>query len=444
MKKTLIKVLTLLVSSVLALSACGAKPVQTPTPDAGKETAKESEATPGTDAEAEKIELTIWSQWASDADGMKAPLDTVVANWNAEHPNVQLKLDPMNTESYKTKLKTAAVSKELPDIFFTWGGGFSKPFIEEGIPLDLTPYVTDEIRAKIPEAAFEHFMQDGKVYGMPCYMWAGVLFVNEKIFKDNNLKLPQTWDDLMAAIPVLNEKGITPIEVGEKELWPGIFFQNVLALRMAGSEACVKALSKEASFDTPEMKASAEKLLEMVKAGAFSPNALGVDELEAEANFMQGKAAMLYMGDWAAAGITAEDCPVKNDVIAMNFPSIPGAKNEKGMMGGSIDTFMVNSESAHKEEAVQALMYIAENLGAEGLKKGAALPAWKIDTSSIQLSELNKQIIELVNSADAYMLAWDTFLEGADADQHLNAVAHLISGEGTADEFVQTMQELNA
>ena len=65
------------------------------------------------------------------------------------NPDVQIKVETVENERYKTKIKTAFATNELPDIFYSWGGGFSKPFIESGKVLSLNQYIDDDTSNKI-------------------------------------------------------------------------------------------------------------------------------------------------------------------------------------------------------------------------------------------------------------------------------------------------------
>lgn len=392
---------------------------------------------------AEEVTLTLWSQWSSDADGMKKPFDAVLASYQKEHPEIKVENDTINTEAYKQKVKVASAADELPDLFFSWGAGFAKPFVEAGKVMDMTSYVDDAMKSKMLNGTLDNFTYDGKIYALPSYMWLGVLYCNQELFEQNNVKLPETYDDLLAAVAAFKGAGITPAAVGEKELWPGIQWQNAMAMRTAGIDSCLKALSKETSFNTPEFAASGDKLAELVKAGAFSAGCMGVEELEAEADFANGKAAMLYMGDWAAATFIQDNAPVKGKVVAMNFPSISGGKDPDACLGGAIDTFMISSGTKYPDQAVALDVYISENLGREGYLAGACLPAWKVDVPADAINPLTQQITALSQKASGFMLAWDTFLEGADADTHLNAVADLFGGKSDGAAFAKAMDSIN-
>ena len=436
------KILSVMMSAVLLLSvgACGS--ADTPAEPADHGTSSDASA-PESEEPKEPITLTLWSQWPSDSDGMKKPLDNVIAAWNEANPNVQIEVDTINTESYKQKIKIASSSNELPDIFFSWGAGFAKPFVEAGRVLELTPYIDDTIKNSILPGTLENYTYDGKVYGLPSYMWLGVLYCNQKLFDDNGVKVPDTYDELLTAVEKFKSVGLTPIECGEKELWTGIQWQNAFALRTAGMEECVKALSKETSFDTPEFAQSGQLLADLVSAGAFSDAVMGREEAEAEANFAQEKAAMILMGDWAATTFMAEDSLARDHITVKNVPSVSGGKDPDVFLGGAIDTFMVSAQTEHPEESVAALKYICENLCRESYLAGASLPAWKLDVDMSEIDPLTRQITELSQTASGFMLAWDTFLEGEDADIHLSAVANLFGGKSNGEDFAKAMDKIS-
>ena len=150
---------------------------------------------------------------------------------------------------------------EAPDIFFSWGAGFSKPFVKADNVLALDDYISDGTKEKIAAGTLDNFIFDGKIYGLPMYTWSGILYCNKELFDANDVKIPDTYDELLKAVNTFNEKDIIPITCGEKERWPGMFFQNILAIRTAGVKLSNQALNKEASFDQPQFVESVARSL---------------------------------------------------------------------------------------------------------------------------------------------------------------------------------------
>lgn len=388
--------------------------------------------------------LTLWHIWATDSDSNRRPFEKALNEWNKQHPETQIVTEATENETYKIKLRTAMAVNEAPDIFYGWGAGFAKPFVEAGKVLALDDYLDADVREKLVPGSFDNFTYNGKIYGLPTFMIAGIFYCNQDLFNKYDAKIPETYSELLEAIRVFKENHITPMTVGLKDGWPGIFYQNILAIRTAGIKKSIAALKKEESFFQPEFIASAEKLRELIDKGAFDPRGAQLTQHEAEMAFLNGKAAMYYGGSWAAGSMDRADCPVKGKVVVKNFPVLEGSGGDpNGFLGGAIDTFMVSASTGYKKEAVEAILTINEDFCKESYLSGAGIPAWKFDIADSNISPLALEISRLLESRDGFVLAWDTFLSGSEAQTHINLVADLYSRKLTPEEFAKSMQKLN-
>ena len=392
----------------------------------------------------DKITLKLWHIWTSASDSNKQNLEAAVKEWNDANPNVQIQAEGTENEAYKTKIKTAISANEAPDIFTSWGAGFSQPFVDAGKILALDEYLKDGTKDKITEGAFTYLTYNDKIYALPYTTAVGTFYVNNDMFEKNNIKIPTTYDELLSAVKAFRAKGIVPMAVGEKDRWPGMFYYDVLALREGGNKLNNDALAKKASFEEPAFAKAAEKLLELVNAGAFDEAALGLTRDESEVPFLQGQIPMYYNGNWTAGAIENESSAIKGKVTAMNFPAITDGKGDKDeLLGGAIDCFMVNGNTKYKEEAVRAAKFITENISKRLYETGAGIPTWKVSVDESKISPLTKQVGELVKNSKGYVVWWDTYLGGEDADAHKNLVAQLFGKQITGEEFAKEMQKLN-
>ncbi|SKA74283.1 raffinose/stachyose/melibiose transport system substrate-binding protein [Clostridium sp. USBA 49] len=391
----------------------------------------------------QKITLKLWHIWTSDSDSNKQNLEAAVKEWNDANPNVQIEAEGTENEAYKTKIKTAISANEAPDIFTSWGAGFSQPFVDAGKVLALDDYLKDGTKDKIVDGAFTYLTYNGKIYALPYTTAVGTFYVNKEMFEKNNIKIPENFDELLTAVKAFRAKGITPIAVGEKDKWPGMFYYDVLALREGGAKLNNDALSKKGSFLDPAFKKAADKLLQLIDAGAFDPAALGLTRDESEIPFIQGQIPMYYNGNWVAGTIEGPNSTVKGKVIAMNFPAVTDGKGDKNeVLGGAIDCFMVNANTKYKDEAVKAAKFITENMSKRLYETGAGIPTWKVDVDESKISPLIKQISDIAKNSTGYVVWWDTFLSGQDADLHKNLVAQLFGKQISSDEFVKQMQSI--
>lgn len=450
MKKSALRVLSILLSAmlILGLAACQKDlPADNNAPaDEVTDVPKDNtpaEPEPAEPEVAELVTLKLWHMWVSDGDGNKKPFEAVLKHAGEQLSDVKLEIDGVDNESYKTKIKTAIAANDVPDIFFTWAAGFSKPFVDSGKVLCLDEYLGD-INDKLLPGITTNMTYDGKVYGLPFQMQVGALFCNKELFDNNGVKIPETYAELLAAIKTFNEKGITPMTCGAADKWPSMWYYDIIALRTAGAQLCNDALLKKAPFNSPEFTDAAVKMKELADAGAFGKNALGTSWDESTIAFAEGKAAMIYNGNWVAGIAEGETSKVKGKVTAVRFPLIDGGKGSMTeYFGGSGDGFMVSANTVDKEKAVKTVKFICEDMAREAYISGAGMPGWKIDVDDSKVSPLIKELVTMTKDATGWVLWWDVFLEGADADTHKNLATEVLAGTKTPEEYSAEMQKLS-
>ena len=389
-------------------------------------------------APAGKVTLTFWNNYTNDTQHV---MEDTVKQWNADHPDIEVQASATENNAYKTKIKTAIAAGNAPDLIYTWAGGFTKTFVDAGKILALDEYLNDGTKDKMLTGALTNITFDGKVYGLTYNQQAGALYVNDGLFTANGVKVPTTFDELLTAVKTFKSKGITPMVVGEKDEWPGMWYYDVIALREAGAQTCLDALNKKASFDQAPFADAAQKLQDLVDAGAFSKDVLGVTRDESVAMFTQGKVPMYFGGNFDAQVI---DDSLKGKVSAVKFPTISGGKGaDTEYLGGGADALSVDAGTKHKDEAVQAIKYLASTFSSKMYLTGAGLPEWKYDdVDQSKIDPLSKQIMDdIVTGSTGSVPAWDLFLTGNDAQTHLDLVQNLFGKQIAPQDFAKQMQQ---
>ena len=416
-----------------SLSACGSSPSSEPPASSGSASSAEPSSAP-----AEKVTLTFWNNYTNDTQHVMA--DTI-AEWNTNHPDIQIDANATENNAYKIKIKTAIAGNEAPDIIYTWAGGFTQPFVDAGKILALDDYLNDGTKDKMLTGALTNITYNGKVYGLTYNQQAGALYVNNDLFTQNKVEIPKTFDDLLAAVKTFQSKGLVPMAVGEKDQWPGMWYYDMIALREAGAQTTLDALNKKASYDQDAFVKAAEKLENLVDAGAFAPDALSVTRDESVAQFTQGKIPMYFGGNFDAQLI---DESLEGKVSAVKFPLISDGKGAgTEYLGGGADALCVSSGTKHPDQAVEAVKFLAANFSSRMYLTGGGLPEWKYDDiDESKIDPLSKQIMDgIVQGSTGSVPAWDLFLMGNDAQTHLDLVQSLFGKQIKPEEFAQQMQQ---
>ncbi len=404
----------------------------------GAEPAKEEAA-----ASEEEVTLTFWHIWGAETDASYKPIQKVLADFAKDYPNIKIKVDTTENEAYKTKIRAAAAANELPDLFSSWGGGFSKPFVEAGRVLPLDEYLEDGTKDKLVGGALANVTYDGNVYGLTFGLSCGALFLNEELFKQNNIKIPETYSELITAVKAFKEKGITPMAVSGKDIWTIAMYFDAMALKAAGNDAIINTVgAKQASFkDDPAFLDAAKKMAELVELGAFPEGAAGLTKDESDIDFVLGKIPMLFNGSWTAGTVYREDSQIKDKIVVRGFPVFENGKGNKNQFtGGAVDTIMINADTKHKEAAILFQKYFCEHMASEAYLAGAYLPAWKVEVDESNINPVTVQLAELTSEAEGFTLWWDTLLEGNDTQVYLNSLQELFLKSITPEEFVDRLE----
>ncbi|HYS35926.1 MAG TPA: extracellular solute-binding protein, partial [Pseudonocardiaceae bacterium] len=107
--------------------------------------------------------LTWWH------NGTAAPLlgiwQQVATDYHTAHPNVTIKVDPIQNEQFTTKVPLALQSSSPPSLYQQWGYGQEATQIKSGKLTDLTGSVAGWLNPFGPAVA--GWQVNGKQYGVP-------------------------------------------------------------------------------------------------------------------------------------------------------------------------------------------------------------------------------------------------------------------------------------
>ena len=439
MKKVIALLLALLI--IVPLTACGAQQ-ETPAAD---QPASEAPAAAPTEEEApaepagEQITLTLWSI-ATESDNYYKPYLDAIADYEAAHPNVKIEYETFENESYKTKLKSAVAANELPDIFFTWGGGFSQSFVDAGRVLsvdDVYPKYADAL----PEVMLSNLTYGGKKYGSVYTMNVSMLFYNKKMFDQYGLKAPATYDELKAVCQKFIDNKITPFGISAKDIWNLAMTHDALTLKSVGPDNLFKCLTKEGSvsYNSADFLDASSKFAQLVSIGAYSDDAIALNNDEATQTFYDGKEPMYITGSWMVSDFYTK-APNAEDFGCVPIPVL-NASNAKitDFMGGPSDSLMVSASTEPPAEAAEAMFEISRNISKYAYLSGSGIAAWQVDYDASTVRAQTQEIAALVQDATSFTLWFDTLMEAEDAGVYLENLQLLYLGDITPQEFVETI-----
>jgi raffinose/stachyose/melibiose transport system substrate-binding protein len=387
--------------------------------------------------------MHLWPEAGSP--GQHQIVNKIIDEYQAENPAVVIKQEVLDNERYKSKIRVLSATNELPDVGLTWAAGYLKPFVEGQLFAPLDDLLQGELRDSFVAGTTEAYAFDGRTYALPLEFNMAPVYYNQKIFDENGLQVPQTYDDLLRIIDKLAANGIVPIALGNKDRWTGSLWYMYLADRIAGTETLASAIRGLSAFEDPGLEEAARLVQDLVDRHAFSKGFNGLSNDEAKAQFMNGEAAMYLMGTWELPNYTTSPSipeSLRDNVGFFKFPAVGGGNGSvDSWVGGPGVGLFVAENSPAKAEAKTFAKYFVKRWGEESVTGAGVIPATKVDTSAIQLPRLFIDLLNEANRAMSFTLFADVQLTSGTAEMHLNQIQALFGQETTPADFAKAHNE---
>ncbi|WP_422661067.1 ABC transporter substrate-binding protein [Paenibacillus sp. EC2-1] len=351
MKRSSLMLLSLILLLSMFMAACGNKGSNNSAGEGDKpapEPTKKEEP-------AKEVSLRVFSTFGG-TDAARETFKALLDDFTAKHPNVKIENDVMsaNDDGFRTKVNTDMNSGNEPDLLFYFIGADAEGFVNAGkvVPLNQILDENADWKNGFSENALEFAKQkDGNIYAAPLTGFYEGLFYNKKIFDENGLEAPTTWENLKKAVTTLSAKGIIPLSVPFDQ---SHYLIEHTILAAAGPEGQDKGL---ANGIEPNWEKAYSGMKELYDLGAFPKDAATIDLSMAGNYYSEGLAAMIIEGSWAIGGWNED---VKSNTTVVPFPAIPGgAGSGNDIVGGFGSGFYVSKaayDNADKKDMTVELL----------------------------------------------------------------------------------------
>jgi raffinose/stachyose/melibiose transport system substrate-binding protein len=178
----------------------------------------------------------------------------------------------------------------------------------------------------------------------------------------------------------------------------------------------------------------------MVENGYFQPGFIGMGPDEARQIFMDGKAAMYFMGQWDGPMLISDQSAVADKVDAFVIPA-KYPENNNISVGSADFAFAVTESCENKDAAVAFLKYWSSpDVEKQFLYEEGRTPAAKFDIDESKLDPLFVKILQISNS-QAGLTPWYDRAFGAGEGTEFNNSAVAISGGDDPQEIFDALQQ---
>lgn len=386
-----------------------------------------------------KQETITINFWHKDT-GVKGELyDKYVAQFEADHPGVDVVVTMARSDAYKEKLPISFSGNSQPDVFFTWGGSWLKSFVDAGHVMELTGKIdtTPYLATALSNAEFNNGL-----YGIPLGIDIGVVYYNKDIFAKYGLEVPKTFAELDHICEVLKQNGVIPFVLANQPKWPGSFFYMYLADRYGGPEAFQKAYSGEGSWEQESFVKAGETIQYMVKNNWFNPgfNGLTYDSGPGRQLLYTEQCAMMVLSNTFVNLMRSEYPSFEEKMGVFAFPTVEGGKGDPSdIVGIAAPVWSINSNTKYPELCIELVEYLtsqeicqeyANTTGAQSSRKDV-----KSTDSFVNLLE------DMTANAASIQMVYDQTLPAELVDTHLSTTQELFGLTMTPEQAAAEMQK---
>lgn len=326
------RLMFVLVIASLMLAACGGK--ATPAPVSNEP------VTISMMMWGDPAELEVWNQ--------------IVADFHTANPNITVKVEVSDWDSYWTKLKTLLSAGTPPDVF-TMDAPLYLDYQSRGVLLNLQPYLDKNpgmLDDVYPQTLEAYKTADG-MYGLPRDFQTIVLFYNKDMFDAAKVAYPTanwTYDDLRNAARSLTVTG------SDGKTTQYGFYSDLWDMELVWSEGIwayggdiVNADHTKTLISEPKALEAWQLFHDMMFVDKSWPDATTAGEYGGDP-FLAGVAAMTPIGHWAVPGYS--EANFKWDVAPM--PKGPAGQATSVNSAG----FVVGKDSKNPDAAFAFLKYV--------------------------------------------------------------------------------------
>ncbi|MFD2924533.1 ABC transporter substrate-binding protein [Halobacillus naozhouensis] len=368
----------------------------------------------------------------------------ILLDLDEEIPETELETETIEHANIMQQISLLSASNDLPELFKYESAqleelidngqviNMEKTFKDLGIYDELTPGAVDLLT---------QLSGDRGLYALPVELNIEGFWYNKKMFEENNLEVPTTWEEMMEVSAKLSEAGIQPFSVAGKEKWPITRFLNGYVIRYYGPDVMERVKKGELSVTDEGFVEGAQLVQEMNEKGYFGKGTNTIDADTALDIFLQGEAAMYYSGSWDLANFNN---PERNQIglenVGMfNIPLVEGGK-------GTLDDWSMNagltlSASAEKydEQMGEWMKQIFSEYGDKAMEEGI-ITGFKASEIPDDISQLTKETMDKINSVENAALWFEARMDAESKALAEDNAQLLLTGQMSPEEYLEALK----
>lgn len=382
-----------------------------------KEVVKEVEVVvTATPEPAEEVTLKVWYTSGNPAEIQL--MEDLSARFEEANPGVTVEFSPYGFDDLRKNFKLAMDTQTGPDVTYLGPGSGLSEGGDNGLLLDLTPYVKQQgwDQRFDMEMNLAYNPWPGQVYGMAYDIVTIGAYYNKDIFAELGLEPTESWEEFEAMLATLKDNGVTPFVTAGLDSWPLDHYFYALAHLTTPYEEIEKVwtLQPDGDYAHPGFVEAVTILKDWMDKGYFNEDFMAVGNADARDLFITGQTAMFIAGTWNTSAI------LEGADFEVGFFAVPGPHSELEWRAVTTpNNFWVVSEwTEHPEAAVNYVDYMLDEGVATAKWEAGDIPMFKFTTVPEATSQLQLEIYEATQntkggqylaqySHDVMQVQWD-------------------------------------
>lgn len=388
-------------------------------------------------AEEEPVTVTWFASRPVDG-AIDLAIREIAKQYSDEHGgNWQLEvITEADRPSYLQKLQTLVSGGNMPDIIDIDATPYCQELVDAGMLVDVKEYLNEEglYDSFEPTALAYQEFTNGTMYTLPLEYHVEMIWYNKEIFAENGLEVPTTMDEWLNVCQALSEAGITPIAVDGVDRWPVIRYLAMMPFRETGNEYIISLSEGNASMGDETGRNGIEFFQQIGQY--FQEGFAATDYATAQAMFLDGQAAMYYIGDWEIAAMQEG---YENGTIGYFYmPAVEGAYTQANEFCVNSGIGMAFNSETFDEKTKDFINYVIENYGKIYAGMDQMTPIKSELPEDHEFSELYLQVREdMSNIGEHFLKPWDCYLDSNTCNVVNDNALLLATGDMDADAFIE-------
>jgi raffinose/stachyose/melibiose transport system substrate-binding protein len=365
---------------------------------------------------------------------------------SAENTAMPYKLETVPQARLDQKLQLLAGQNALPNMFAAGGAPtLTQSLDKNGQLVDLEKAFTDQgVLDQVEPAAISTIksLYGGKLNVMPYQYNIEGFWYNKKIFADQGIAVPKTWDEMVEAAGKLQQAGLIPFSTGAAgQGWPLTRLISAYLQRDVGPTALADVRDGKAKLTDPRYVKAAQAVADLGAKGYLgkAPEATDYDTINSQ--FLTGKAGMLYMGSWFLANIADKK---QNKIGAANIgffpiPTVAGGTGTTDQTVANVGLPTGLSAKLYGPKTTAWTKCIAQNYGKVSLEKVGRISGFKVN-GDVKVDAMTKLVQDQIGSTKTGLVWFEAYFNSKASTTSWNNIASMVNGKITAEKFMQLVQ----